>query len=198
MTADEARDLVDRLWAQYTPWMQRAFVGTLDGFDDDNDYVYGPEAFVPPKPTIHYGQANLDRFCDADVIGCATSYRVNFDYRWIGQMIWRWSDASLQSYEVYGTDLTVNEPGRLVLIRANRVLLLHEIAHAITGYGYVGWSHQTTPPQVTEYDRVDGHNLAFKCLTLDLYRTHTSLVPTTIYAELNRLCNTYASDYPTR
>lgn len=57
ISKQEARDLLDEIWAEYLPWMR----GRIGG------------SFEPPKPTLHFGPTNVRRYCGGaeNLLGCS-------------------------------------------------------------------------------------------------------------------------------
>lgn len=173
ITKVEAQSILDEVWEAWLPWLR----GRVGG------------AFEPPKPTLNFGQRNLDRYCGGNVAGCFGT----------------------RSYEPSRATRIVVAWPRLTLRT-----LLHEIAHATNFYAdwlpgvragawgrslpsvrtapygdFEAAAHAERIVRTREQHRTKSHGLDFRCQALLLYHDY-GLVADDVFAVLDPVCEAAA------
>ena len=196
LTNTQTTDLVRRIWNTYEPWATRALIGTYEGLAWDGEWYYRqPRTNRLAPPRVVFGQTAAH--CDG-LDGCTTGSTGETNYTYAGVIGWNYETGRDDLYGLWWTDLTYH-PDTIHLPRnPNLILVLHEIAHVIDSHQWWIWDDDDTTTRTlaeVENERTDGHGLAFRCLALDLYWTHTTLIPGEVYAMLSDLCDLYAPNY---
>lgn len=249
LSKDEWRVLVEKVWADYQPWMRAQLASAHGGWSlrrwhgasprprgapDD----WTPTEWVPgwdfvyfdydaPLPKLVHGKSAVAAYCSASSLACFSpgGWGIHVD-EVVGRGTWVVADGTTLRFDARRAEWTIHQPARIALPtrggRVNRFTALHELAHAINSYRDYGL-YEASPPQRSgnmtnaELDardaarqeryernfdyqeklRTNSHELAFRCLALDLYRAHTDAVPDDAYEVLNGLCRLYAPGYAT-
>ena len=189
-----AREIVAEVWADYGPWMARAYFASVEASSSVRGWdapVVAVGDWTPGMPSLHFDLVQFENICATE--GFEDTAACHF-YGEIGSITATWS-AEKAAYEV---TLTRTEPNQIFLKAPNVYLVLHELAHAVDSNRWrLFGSDEPAGAAAIKNERTSGHGLSLRCLALDLYRRYTDAVDQIAYEVLNGLCRLHAPGYPT-
>ncbi len=204
---DEAKTLVEEVWADYTPWMRDQFARKLifseaEVKKDQRFYkLLLAEDWSPRVPLINRGNKKIAEHCTDSDFGCVLPPDLDVHRgKRLGRSVWWRTTTGPDSHPSWSAKLKYASPARIVLHKQNLFQVLDRLAWQINWWRSFQWddTEATTEPRVGNFW---GDSIAYRCLVLDLYNNYiedpTKIIPQwrESYAELHRLCKITAPGY---